>query len=97
MKLLSRIATAALFIIPIAANDAAAQKKTGKADLVILHGKIYTLNSKQPWPKAFSASAASDSASCLGWESVTPAATALAGGGGTGAGVGAGEGTCAGA
>jgi predicted amidohydrolase YtcJ len=52
MKLCSRIATAALFIIPIAANDASAQKKTGNADVVILHGKVYTLNSKQPWAEA---------------------------------------------
>jgi len=31
---------------------ASAQRKTQPADTIVLHGKIYTLNSKQPWAEA---------------------------------------------
>ena len=52
MKLCSGIAAAALFTILLAASNAAAQKKGGSAATIVLHGKIYTLNSKQPWAEA---------------------------------------------
>src|SRR5262245_17669643 len=52
MKIRSRVATFALLVVALAANPAFAQKKSVPADTVILHAKIYTLNSKQPWAEA---------------------------------------------
>src|SRR5262245_20408311 len=52
MKARSRIAVTVLFTILLAVGNAAAQEKDGSADTVILHGKIYTLNPKQPWADA---------------------------------------------
>jgi len=52
MKPRSRIAATVLLTILLVAGNAAAQKKNSPADTVILHGKIYTLNSKQPWAEA---------------------------------------------
>src|SRR5882724_9930266 len=34
------------------AMAASAQRKTQPADTIVLHGKIYTLNPKQPWAEA---------------------------------------------
>src|SRR5215467_8403104 len=36
----------------LAVSNASGQKKDGPADTVILHGKIYTMNSRQPWAEA---------------------------------------------
>jgi Predicted metal-dependent hydrolase with the TIM-barrel fold len=36
----------------LASHASSAQKKSAYADTVILHGKIYTLNPKQPWAEA---------------------------------------------
>jgi predicted amidohydrolase YtcJ len=52
MRLCSRIAAVALFTISLATSNLFAQKKIGHADAVIVHGKIYTQNLKQPWAEA---------------------------------------------
>lgn len=45
-----------LLVLAVAVGPAAAQKLTGDidapADIVVLHGKIYTVNAKQPWAEA---------------------------------------------
>ena len=51
LKLDLRVAMAVLLAV-LASNVSSAQKKPAYADTVILHGKIYTLNSKQPWAEA---------------------------------------------
>lgn len=52
MKLCLRLAAAVLCTIFLTLGDASAQKKPAYADTVIVHGKVYTLNSKQPWAEA---------------------------------------------
>jgi predicted amidohydrolase YtcJ len=52
MKLCSRIAATVLFTILIAVSNGSAQNKSGTADTIVLHAKIYTLDSKQPWAEA---------------------------------------------
>lgn len=52
MKFCSRVAVAAVFTILLALSNASAQKKAAYADAVLVHGKIYTLNPKQPWAEA---------------------------------------------
>jgi predicted amidohydrolase YtcJ len=52
MNLCSRVAAAGLCTIFLTLSNASAQKKTAYADTVIAHGKIYTLNPKQPWAEA---------------------------------------------
>ena len=51
MKLNLRVAMVVLLAV-LASHASSAQKKSAYADTVILHGKIYTLNPKQPWAEA---------------------------------------------
>ena len=52
MKLCSRVVAAVLFTIVLAAGKTQAQKKNSYAETLVLHGKIYTASSKQPWAEA---------------------------------------------
>jgi Predicted metal-dependent hydrolase with the TIM-barrel fold len=51
LKLNLRVAMVVLLAV-LASHASSAQKKSAYADTVILHGKIYTLNPKQPWAEA---------------------------------------------
>jgi predicted amidohydrolase YtcJ len=50
MMLRLRLLSALLLIIPAA--DFAQSPKAPQADILVLHGKVYTLNDKQPWAQA---------------------------------------------
>jgi len=52
MKLGSLVAMSVLTLGFLTAGVTPAQKKSAYADTVVLHGKIYTVNSKQPWAEA---------------------------------------------
>ncbi|HXT26326.1 MAG TPA: amidohydrolase [Candidatus Eisenbacteria bacterium] len=52
MKLGSLVAMSVLTLGFLTADVTPAQKKSAYADTVVLHGKIYTVNSKQPWAEA---------------------------------------------
>ena len=52
MKLGSLVAMSVLTLGLLTAGVTPAQKKSAYADTVVLHGKIYTVNSKQPWAEA---------------------------------------------
>ena len=41
-----------LLMLGVLAGNALAQKNDAPADTVVLHGKIYTVNAKQPWAEA---------------------------------------------
>src|SRR5215813_3689270 len=51
MQSRSCVATIALLVGLLTASVAVAQKKPA-ADTIVLHGRIYTLNAKQPWAEA---------------------------------------------
>jgi predicted amidohydrolase YtcJ len=52
MKLGSLVAMFVLTLGFLTAGVTPAQKKSAYADTVVLHGKIYTVNSRQPWAEA---------------------------------------------
>jgi predicted amidohydrolase YtcJ len=52
MKARSKVARFALLAVALSASSSFAREKPASGDTVILHGRVYTLNPKQPWAEA---------------------------------------------